>query len=324
MSVLGLIADIGGTNARFALASESGYSHEISLLCKDYAGPVEAAQDYFRKTGIDGASLRAGAFDVAGPVNGDWFALTNHEWAFSIEETRKALGFDRLKVMNDFEAVALAIPALEDKYIVKVGANGEKQHGKNIGVIGPGTGLGVAALFWDGKEYIASPCEGGHTSVPVQTQRQFDVTQDLLKNKGYSHISAERVCSGKGIENIYGALRRIDGRGDLPDRTAEEISKAAIAGQCATSQETLGMFIEFLGVVSGNLALTLNAGGGIYIAGGIPLKLGEHFMQSAFRDRFEAKGRHADIMKEIPTYLITHPYIAFEGLRYDLMRRDMA
>lgn len=325
MTVLGLIADIGGTNARFALAEENGYSHEVNLLCKDYPGPVEAAQAYYKKIGFDGSSLQAGAFDVAGPVMGDWFELTNHKWAFSIEETRKALGLTRLKVMNDFEAVALAIPALDEKYIVKIGANGEKKQGQNIGVIGPGTGLGVAGLFWNGNEYLTSPCEGGHVTAPVQTRREFDVVENILKsNKDYSHISAERVCSGKGLVHIHNALRRLDGREDVPEREAEDISVAAIAGTCDIAKEALGMFIGFLGTVSGNLALTLNAGGGIYIAGGIPLKLGEHFMNSAFRERFEAKGRHKVIMQEIPTYLITHPLIAFEGLRYDLMRSGPA
>lgn len=321
MAVLGLIADIGGTNARFALADDSGYSNEIVLKCKDYPGPVEAAQAYYQKIGIDGDTLKAGAFDVAGPVMGDWFELTNHKWAFSIEGTRKALGFDRLKVMNDFEAVALAIPALEAKYIVKIGANGAYKPEKNIGVIGPGTGLGVAALFWNGTEYIASPCEGGHVTAPIQNQRQLDVATTILKNNPeYSHISAERVCSGKGIVNIHKALCELEGRPDLLDRSAEEITDAAKSGACEIAQEATNMFIGFLGVVSGNLALTLNAGGGVYIAGGIPEKLGDHFMNSAFREKFEAKGRHSVIMKEIPTFLITHPFTAFVGLRYDLMR----
>lgn len=321
MKVLGLIADIGGTNARFALATETGYSHDLVLQCEDYAGPVEAARAYYKKMGIDGASLTAGAFDVAGPVEGDQFALTNHEWAFSIEETRKALGFDRLKFMNDFEAVALAIPTIDDKYITRIGTHGEKKHGMAIGVIGPGTGLGVAGLFWNGHEYITNPCEGGHVTAPAQTRREFDVIENILiSNPKYSHISAERVCSGKGLEHVYAALCRLDGRNDLPKRSAEEISLAAQDGTCKTAKEALDMFISFLGTVSGDLALTLNARGGVYIAGGIPLKLGDHFMNSSFRDRFEAKGRQSRILKEIPTFLITHPLIAFEGLRRDLMR----
>ncbi len=318
MGARGLIADIGATNARFALAGRDGISETLVLRCADYPGIVDAARAYYAQMNIDPAGIKAGAFDVAGPVIGDWFELTNHNWSFSIEDTRKALGFADLRVMNDFEAVALAIPSLEDKDIIKIGG-GAKKPAKNIAVIGPGTGLGVAGLFWDGKDYITSPCEGGHVSIPVRTEREFAVVQNLLSEK-YSHVSAERVCSGKGIVNIYDALRRIDGRTDLPDRDAKDISDAAMKG-CALCAETLDLFIGFLGVVAGNLALTLDALGGVYIAGGIPVKLGDYFLQSDFRKRFEAKGRYEVYMKEIPTYLITHPFIAFVGLRYDLMRR---
>lgn len=328
MKVLGLIADIGGTNARFGLATEDGYTREVTLQCEKYPGPVEAAKDYFDMIGFDGSMIKAGAFDVAGRITGDLFKLTNHEWAFSFEETRKALGFDRLDIVNDFEAVALAVPKMDAKHIVKIGTNGEKQHGQNIGVIGPGTGLGVAGLFWSGSDYIASPCEGGHVTVPGQTQRQIDVIQELLKNPKFnSHISAERVCSGQGIVNIYNALRAIEGRDDLPERNDKQaglVTNAAKDGTCAISKEATEMFVEFLGVVSGNLALTLNTGGGIYIAGGIPEKLQEHFSHSTFRKHFELKGRNTDAMKQIPTYLIKHPLIAFEGLRRVLMRNEPA
>ena len=315
----GLIADIGATNARFALAGRDGIAHEMVLACADYPGLVEAAQAYYQKAGIEGGTIKAGAFDVAGPVVGDWFELTNHDWSFSIEQTRSALGLDNLRVMNDFEAVALAIPALEAGDIIPIGA-GIKAPNKNIGVIGPGTGLGVSSLFWDGDDYVVSPCEGGHVSVPSRTRREFDVIENLLSEK-YSHVSAERVCSGKGIVNIYDALRRLDGRTDLPDREGEAISAAAMNGSCALCKETLDMFIDFLATVAGNLALTLDAFGGIYIAGGIPVKLGEYFLQSGFRQRFEAKGRYEAYMKDMPTFLITHPFIAFKGLQYDLIRR---
>lgn len=318
MPVQALIADIGATNARFAIATRDGVRDEHVLACADYPGLVDAARDYFLQSGIDSTTIRSAAFDIAGPVMDDWVEMTNHAWSFSIEETRKALGFDYLHVMNDFEAVALAIPLLDKKDIIKIGP-GDARAGKNIGVIGPGTGLGVAGLFWDGKQHVASPCEGGHVTLPTSTQREFDVVQNMLNEK-YSHVSAERVCSGKGIVNIYDALRRIDGRSDLPDRDAQDISTAAMKGTCALCIETMELFIGFLGVVAGNLALTLDALGGIYIAGGIPVKLGDYFLSSNFRSRFNAKGRYEDYMKEIPVYLITHPFIAFVGLRNDLIR----
>lgn len=307
---LGLIADIGATNARFALADQNGFYEQKVLPCADFPGIVDAAKAYLDM--VDAKPKRA-AFAIAGPVLGDYFEMTNHLWVFSIKETKQALGFDEFALINDFEAIALGIPHLKPEDITQIGGTQNAQQRGTIGIIGPGTGLGVASLFWDGQKYRANAGEGGHVTIPAKTQREFDLFRTLRYK--YSHVSAERVCSGKGLVNIYNAIRTLDGHDALPDRTPEEIAENAINKTCPACEEALDKMMGFLGNIAGNLALTLGASGGIYIAGGIPAKLGDYFFASRFRAEFEAKGRAGDYLKPIPTYLITHPYIAFVGLQ---------
>jgi glucokinase len=306
-----LIADIGGTNARFALADERGVYEQKTLQCEQYPTIVDAVKAY-----VDGlgAKPKRAAFAIAGPVGGDFFEMTNHLWKFSIEETRRTLGLDQFELMNDFKAIALGVPHLDAKDITQVGNTVAAEPHAPIGIIGPGTGLGVASLFWAGGQYHAVPGEGGHVTIAARTQREFDLFRTLRYK--YHHISAERVCSGKGLVNLYNAIKILDGHDTLPERTAEQISEAGINKTCPVCEEALDKVMGFLGNVAGNLAVTLGAKGGIYIAGGIPAKLGEYFFNSRFRADFESKGRYDAYLKPIPTYLITHPNIAFVGLQH--------
>lgn len=317
MADFGLIGDIGATNARFALADRNGVHDELVLSCAAYPGLREAAQDYLARVS-PARPPRAAAIAIAGPVGGDRFIMTNHPWHFSQEETRRALGLDYFHLMNDFKAVALAVPYLAPAHLQKIGG-GSALPNAPIGVIGPGTGLGVASLFWDGDTYHAIPGEGGHVTMPARTLREFDLFRVLIDQK-YSHISAERVCSGKGLVNLYNALRLLDDRPDLPDRTPEEISIAAIAGTCPLCAEAKQLMTSFLARVAGNLALTLGTYSGIYIAGGIVGRWGANFDEKLFRAEFESKGRFRDFMAEIPTFLIKHEFPAFVGLRAVLIR----
>lgn len=306
-----LIADIGGTNARFALADDKGIYEQKVLQCENYPTIVDAVTAYVDALG---AKPRRAAFAIAGPVGGDYFEMTNHVWKFSIEETRKALGLDQFSLVNDFKAIALGVPHLGAKDIQQVGNDAAPEPHAPIGIIGPGTGLGVASLVWANGQYHAVAGEGGHVTIAARTQREFDLIRTLRYK--YHHISAERVCSGKGLVNLYNAIKILDGQDDLPDRTAEQISVAAIEKSCKACEEALDKVMGFLGNVAGNLAMTLGAKGGIYIAGGIPAKLGAYFFQSRFRTDFEAKGRYDAYLKPIPTYLITHPNIALVGLQH--------
>ena len=316
LNVPGLIADIGGTNARFALADRAGVYEERVLKCHDYPDLASAAVAYLALVKPEHAP-RTASFAIAGPVIGDRFEMTNHIWNFSIEETRKTLGLERFRLMNDFAALALAVPYLQGAEKRKLNDATATVHAP-IGIIGPGTGLGVASLFWNGRHYQAVPGEGGHVTMPARTLREFDIFAELIRQK-YHHISAERVCSGKGLVNLYNALRALEGRTELPERTPEEISQAAISGSCAVCKEALDLMLTFLGRVAGNLALTLGTFGGIYIAGGIISQLGDYFERSGFLTEFFEKGRFRDYLGHMPVFVIQHAFPAFVGLRADLI-----
>ena len=308
-----LIADIGATNARFALCDEESFSMERILKCRNYAGPAEAAQAYLAQIGH--GSVGTAAFAVAGPVTGDQVEITNHPWQFSIAGVRSALGLDHFTVMNDFEAIARSIPHLKPEHLRQIGNAQSRASTGPCGIIGPGTGLGVSALVASDGSWLPIASEGGHVTMPARTRREFDIFEIL--HAKYSHVSAERVCSGKGLVNLYNALRILSGRHGFPDLTAEQISAAAIAESCPLCIETLDLAMGFLGRIAGNLALTLGATGGIYVAGGICSQLGEAFFTSRFREEFDSKGRAGPYLKTIPAFLILHPYPALIGLQRD-------
>lgn len=312
----GLIADIGATNARFAIAAPTGVEQEKILKCDDYPSLVEAAKAYLDEAKPEVMPEKA-SFAIAGPITGDTFTMTNNLWSFSINETREALGLKEFHLINDFEAIAMSIPHLKPEDMKQIGT-GTVIPKKPIGVIGPGTGLGAGVLVWDGQRYMPVRSEGGHQMMAARTQREFDIFDRIL-NK-YTHVSAERVCSGKGLLNLYEAIRELDGRDDLPDRTAEEISAAALDGSCAVCAEILDLMCGFLGRAAKNIALTLCAQGGIYIAGGIINKLGDYFENSRFREEYESAGRFREYLQDVPTFCVTHEFPAFVGLHADIFQ----
>lgn len=318
--VPGLLADIGGTNARFALTDgNGGWREERVLRCADFPGPAAAALAYLSEVRPPRLPGR-GAFCVACPVLGDTIALTNNPWRFSIEETRAALGLDRLEVVNDFVANALACPHLGSGDSVKIG-DGTPRAGFPIAAIGPGTGLGVALLVPDAHGgWLPVATEGGHVTLPATTPREaavLDAVRDLLDQTPDSpappHVSGERLICGPGLELLYAALCRLDGR--VPSApTAADITTAALAGSDAQAVEAVDLFGAFLGILTGNLALTTGALGGVYIMGGIVPRILDTFAASPFRARFEAKGRFSTYLRAVPTLAVTHPYPAFLGL----------
>ena len=250
------------------------------------------------------------AFGTASPVTGDEIAMTNHQWRFSIENLRREFGFRQLHVINDFAANALAVPQLEADDRIQVG-RGLPVAQAPIGVIGPGTGLGISALVpWRGG-FAPIQSEGGHATMAPADERESSVL-DLLRRR-YDHVSAERLLSGPGLVNLYNALCELSGT-PAAQLAPAQITDARVGKQDERAAEATAMFFAMLGTVAGNLALTLGARGGIYIAGGIVPKLGGALMQSRFRDRFEAKGRLRDYVVAIPTYVIMRPLPALLGL----------
>ncbi|MGH6898547.1 MAG: glucokinase [Geminicoccaceae bacterium] len=292
-----LVADIGGTHARFALCGPDGEPRaEQRLQVADHAGVVEAARAY-----LAGRKVAEAVFAVATPVASDWIHLTNAPWAFSIRAAREALGLQRLAVINDFAAQALAVPRLAPDDRSHIGG-GEPQPGQAIAVIGPGTGLGVAGLLPVHGTWHPIPSEGGHVSLAPQDERDAALLACLRRR--FDHVSNERVLSGPGLVNLATALAEIDGEALALD-DPREVSRRAASGGCPFCKEALERFSSLLGAASGDLALMLCALGRVYISGGLCRNLGALFDRERFRARFVAKGRFVDYLSRIPIYLVT-------------------
>jgi len=297
-----LLADVGGTHARFAsqFRPQGPLEHCGRYACADFETLWDAISHHLWREGLD--QPRAGAIGIATPITGDHVRMTNHHWAFSIKGLQDALGLQRLLVLNDFSALALALPALQPGACRQIGG-GRSVAGASIGLIGPGTGLGVSGLVpaVNGEGLVPIGGEGGHVTLSSFEPEELAVLQ--LLHRQFGHVSAERALSGPGLENLYRALAELRGQvASLP--RARAISAAALAGGDVLAADALGLFASLLGNVAGNLALTLGARGGMFIGGGIVPQLGDWFARSGFRASFEAKGRFRAYLSEIPTYVV--------------------
>lgn len=317
-----LLGDIGATNARFGLLDADGAIHEIRVLaCRDHAGLAEAVDAYLEAVHFDApetieARIRpeAAAIAVAGPVTDDQITFTNHPWGFSQAALQSTLGLDRLLIVNDFSAVAAGAPHLRASDLACIGGGAAADvtvPNATIGVLGPGTGLGVSGIVPIDGRWVALTGEGGHVSLAPTNDRESRVLKVMRQRFG--HVSAERALSGPGLVNLYDILCEIDGVMPKPYVPAQ-VSEMAVAGGDAHCREALEMFADMLGSVAGDLALTLGATGGIYIAGGIVPRLGRNFPALRFRRRFEQKGRLRPYVAGIPSFVIRHPFPAFAGL----------
>ena len=319
-----LLADIGGTNARFGWINSPGaaVSQVRQLTVASFAGPSQAVAAYLAdQAQVLGPAYRAprqAAFAVATAVAGDQIAFTNSHWAFSSAAVQAALGLDGLLMLNDFEALALSLPCLGAAQL-RVHGGALPRAGGGFGpgalaVVGPGTGLGVGAVVRTGRGWIALPGEGGHATLAAAD----DLEAALLAcvRRQYGHVSGERLLSGIGLPVLYQALAEVQGAQPVA-RSAAQIVDAGVAdtaaGGDALCSQTLDMFCALLGGFAGNVALTIGARGGLYIGGGIVPRFADRFFASAFRERFEAKGRFRDYLAAIPTALITDTLAALSG-----------
>ncbi len=312
----GLIADIGGTNVRFARVAQDGTISAVQpMKVADYPSLVEACEAYLAAGAApEGSRPRHGAFAVASPVFGDQIKMTNHRWAFSIEETRRQLRLDTLDVVNDFAAVALGLPFLTRSDVVRIGS-GEPDPHAPMAVLGAGTGLGMAGLVRPrGGGYVPLTSEGGHVTMAAFNDREASVLAALRGDFQGHHVSAERVISGPGLVNLYRAIAEVDGVTGDGEITPAACTERAAARSCPIATEAVALFCAMLGTVAANLALTLDARGGIFVGGGIAPRMGDEFIASGFRARFEDKGRFGGYLSGIPTSLITRPLPAFAGL----------
>lgn len=308
-----LVADVGGTNARFGWVRSAGAAVEQvrTLPTADHVGPAEAAQVYLdglRSTLGDAFEPpRQAALAVATAVQGDEVSFTNSAWRFSCAAVQRTLGLESLRVLNDFEALALSLPHLGSAQLRAHGALPMAQG--TLAVIGPGTGLGVAAVVQTPAGWVAMPGEGGHATLAATDDEESAILQRVRRE--FSHVSAERLLSGIGLPVLHRAA--CAEQGAAPDTLAtEQIVERGLAGDpdCA---RTLDLFCALLGSFAGSVALTFGARGGVYIGGGIVPRLGDRFFASRFREKFEAKGRFRDYLAPIPTAVITDTLAALTG-----------
>jgi glucokinase len=295
-----LVADIGGTNARFAIAlgDVNKITQIKSVRTADYPSFVLAVRDYLRSVGAP--KIQDAAIAVATAVNGDQIKMTNCPWQFSIEAAREELGLTNLHVLNDFEALALSLPLIPKNELEKIGGGEPREHAPIV-LLGAGTGLGVASLVRADQRWIALPGEGGHVSISAANEREEKII--AFTRRQHKHVSAERLLSGMGLQNIYHAVASLSGV--EPQRLEPSfITNEALRGGDKFCVEAVEVFCAMLGTVAGNLALTIGARGGVYIGGGIVPKLGDYFARSSFRARFESKGRFSAYLAPIPTYVI--------------------
>jgi glucokinase len=306
MTELALVGDIGGTNSRFGLV-EPGTTRvaEVAVQKNDnFASLEDSIAAYVKAKGVSG--LAGAAIAVAGPVEGEVVHLTNRNWSFTRESLRKAADARQFRLLNDFEALALALPHLDGEDVVQVGGELPQKPAVKI-VLGPGTGLGMATLApLPQGGWMALPGEVGHITLPVVTQAEFDWRERMSKPGVL--FESEDAITGGGLLRMYRAAAAVPTL-----ETPEAVLQAALAGTDEAAVRTLDQFIAWLARVAGDAAMTMQAKGGVYLAGGIAPSIVDRLKSGPFRSIFEEKGRLAFVMRPIPVYVIVDKFPAFKG-----------
>lgn len=298
------VADIGGTHARFALAQLDGgraptHSEPVILKTAEHASFQTAWEEFGRRQGID--LPRDLAISFAGPVGGELLKLTNNPWVIRPALMKERLEVDRFVIVNDFGAVAHSVAALTDLRHI-CGPDRMLPTEGVISIIGPGTGLGVAALLRKSGRYDVIETEGGHVDFAPLDELEDQIVIELRRS--FRRVSVERVASGRGLWNLYEALAAIENR-PLTFHNETDLWAAALAGSDTLASAALDRLCLTLGAVAGDMALAQGAAA-VVIAGGVGLRIADYLPRSGFRDRFIAKGRFERRMDEMPVKLITH------------------
>lgn len=306
-----LLADIGGTNARFAVVRGGSLNleHLHKLKGHDYASIDAAIAEYLRRLPDDLDTPRNACLAIAAPIEGERVTMTNLAWSFSIDTLRDSLSLDQLLVINDFKAVARSIPELAADRLQAIGG-GSLKKGAPAVVLGPGTGLGVSALVFAGDKPTAIQTEGGHIGFAPSDRVEMQILERLWEK--YDRVSVERLLSGPGLVNLYESLAAINKRSIEPLQP-EAVTQRALSGECQDCKEALNRFFGILGSVAGDLALAVGAEGGVYIAGGILPRMLDEFRHSDFRARFESKGRFSQYVSAMATIVVCEPYPGLIG-----------
>ena len=306
MTELALVGDIGGTNSRFGLVEPgSTRIREIEVLKNNNFGSLEESiSAYVKMKGL--TQTVAAAVAVAGPIEGETVGLTNRDWTFTRQSLRKAALAKTFRLLNDFEALALSLPHLEGDDIVQIGGETPPKPSVKI-VLGPGTGLGMATLApLPGGGWMALPGEVGHITLPVVTRDEYDWREKMTKPGVL--FESEDAITGGGLLLMYRAIAEKPAQ-----QTPEEVLQAALAGTDAAAVKTLDQFITWLARIAGDAAMTMQARGGVYLAGGIAPSIVEKLKTGSFRTTFQEKGRLAQVMRPIPVYVIVDKFPAFKG-----------
>lgn len=306
MTERALVGDIGGTNSRFGLVEPgSTRIRDIEVLKNNNFGSLEESiSTYVEMKGL--TQTAAAAIAVAGPIEGETVGLTNRDWTFTRQSLRKAALARTFRLLNDFEALALSLPHLEGDDIVQIGGETPLKPAVKI-VLGPGTGLGMATLApLPGGGWMALPGEVGHITLPVVTRDEYDWREKMTKPGVL--FESEDAITGGGLLLMYRAIAEKPAQ-----QTPEEVLQAALAGTDAAAVKTLDQFITWLARIAGDAAMTMQARGGVYLAGGIAPSIVEKLKTGSFRANFQEKGRLAHVMRPIPVYVIIDKFPAFKG-----------
>ena len=309
-----LVADIGGTNARFALITDFNaqtnqfvIEHNLTFPSADFGSLESAINQYFSQ--ISFPKPNRACLAVAGPIKAGQVHLTNLGWHFNVADLKAEFSFEQLEVINDFAAFAYAAPYLDDSQNMAVKA-GQADENANIAVMGPGTGFGAACLVRTSQGSAVLSCEAGHITLAAVTELDRQLITELKKQ--LNHVSVETVFSGPGIAHLYRAMAAVKGV-EAKNLDAAQISEIATTGQCEVCDATLNQFCDWIGSVAGDLALTFGALGGVFIGGGILPRMQQRLLSSRFVERFADKGIMSQYTSQIPVTLVTQDNIPFIG-----------
>lgn len=315
-----VVADIGGTNARFALvtgkkqeSTQASFVIENIKILKgaDYPSFESAMAIYLEEHlgDLKPADIKAACVAIAGPISDDQITMTNLPWSFSRAELKKRFNLTTFEVINDYTALALATSQIDDDGLASVVA-GERNPQGNKAIFGPGSGLGVAGLVYSNHGWLPISSEGGHVNMAASTEFEADILRYLMGK--HDHVSAEICLSGPGIQNLYEAVCHVRGA-EHRDLSAADISAAALENSDPQCYEALSVFCALLGTHAGNLVLTYGAKGGAYITGGIIPRFVDFLRESAFAERFKNKGVMSKYLEDVPVDVVVHEQPAFLG-----------
>lgn len=309
-----IVADIGGTNARFGLVSPTssvvnGYTIEAqqTFPSANFEN-IDQATEHYLET-INMPKISGACLAVAGPVTGDQIKVTNLNWCFSRNDVERKLKLTNLKVINDFAAHAFAAPLVAPDNLININ-KGEHFAGSPIAVLGPGTGFGAAGLIPNGQSWMVLPAEGGHISLAAKNQQQAELVRILASQ--FEHVSVETIFSGPGLANLYNALGQLEAQ-PFEALLAPAICKQALTDSSSLAYRALCLFCQWLGQATGDLALALGANGGVFLGGGILLRFSDFLLNSEFMQGFVAKGQMTEVMHKIPVNLVNQGNSALLG-----------